>query len=413
LIKIIPKKIDPLVIFKTIPSDKKNICFLYSFGKNGFSKLLAWDPVDKFVYNKNDSLKNFINFTKKNTQKNRMLMGYLSYDLSYELFKIKKTAKNDILIPKIFFQAFENWVVFKNKTTQIHYKNKIFLNNFLKILKNSKKSNNAIISNKFDFSLPFNNYKKSFFKVKKYIKEGDIYQINLSHRFESVTKKNSKNLFLKTVNENKVDHLAYLECDNFEILSASPERFVKITNNNIETYPIKGTIKRGNTLREDIIQKNKLLNDEKEKAELNMITDLLRNDLGKVCKINSVKLIKHRALQKCPTIWHTYSKITGKLSNNYSPIKALFSMFPGGSITGCPKKRAIEIIDELEPTTRNIYTGTIGYIHKNNIDFSIAIRTILKKKNKLYLQTGGGIVQDSKYKSELNELLLKAKSFNN
>ena len=143
-----------------------------------------------------------------------------------------------------------------------------------------------------------------------------------------------------------------------------------------------------------------------------MITDLLRNDLGKVCKTATVKVEGHRLIKKCPTVWHTYSKITGELKT--SPIEALISMLPGGSITGCPKKRAIEVIDELESTTRGIYTGVIGHIDPNeDLDFNIAIRTIIKKDENLYLQVGGGIVLDSTEKAEFTETLDKAASFMN
>ncbi|MEK7085610.1 MAG: anthranilate synthase component I family protein [Patescibacteria group bacterium] len=217
-------------------------------------------------------------------------------------------------------------------------------------------------------------------------------------------------MFLKVINANPVDYLAYMEGDGFEILSASPERFIKIENGNIETCPIKGTRPRGNNPKADQKLKQELLKNEKEAAELNMITDLLRNDMGKICKINTVKVAGHRLIQKCPTVWHTFSRITGKIA--VEPIEALLSMLPGGSITGCPKKRAMEIIDELEPTTRSVYTGVIGYIHPNkNLDFNIAIRTIIKKGKKLYLQVGGGIVLDSKEKAEFKETLDKAKSF--
>jgi para-aminobenzoate synthetase component 1 len=145
-----------------------------------------------------------------------------------------------------------------------------------------------------------------------------------------------------------------------------------------------------------------------------MITDLLRNDIGKISKIGSVKVERHRLISKCPTVWHTYSRITGELSPEITPIQALLSMFPGGSITGCPKKRAIEIIDELEPTTRSVYTGSIVVLEPNsNLDSSIAIRTIIKKENDLYLQVGGGIVIDSKQKAEYEETLHKAASFMN
>lgn len=380
-------KSDPLEKFLNLPNASKNICFLHS-ANNGKS-ILAHNPIAKYSGKK---LKEFQSFLQSN--KNNLLIGYFSYDLAYQLHNIKKTAKNDLKLPEIYFLAFEKWEIFKNSK-----------NNSIK-LQNTKKYK----STNFMAKTSKAEYKKAYKKIKHYIKEGDIYQLNLTHRLEANTNIPAKKLFLKIIESNPVDYLAYIEGDSFEILSASPERFVKIQNGNIETCPIKGTRPRGKNKKTDEKLKNELLKSEKEASELNMITDLLRNDLGKICKIGTVKVVGHRLIQKYPTIWHTYSKIVGEIAT--TPIEALISMLPGGSITGCPKKRAIEIIDELEPTTRGIYTGVIGYIEPNqNMDFSIAIRTITKKGKKLYLQVGGGIVNDSRQKSEYQETLDKAKSF--
>jgi len=374
--------------FFNLPSNNRNTCFLYSakFGTN----ILATNPVSQ--YSGND-INEFYKFAQKNNKK--LLIGYISYDLAYQLYDIKTKAKNDLKIPAINFFAFDKW---KRDKTQ---KSLPFKTEKLK--------------EKIEFAIKISSeeYKKSFQKIKEYIKEGDIYQINLTHRLEARSKISGTKLFEKVIEKNPVDHLAYLKTDHAEILSASPEKFIKIKNKIIETCPIKGTRPRGKNKREDQKFAKELINSEKEAAELNMITDLLRNDLGKICKIGTVKVIKHRALQKCPTVWHTYSQITGKLAVN--PLKALISMLPGGSITGCPKKRAIEIIDELEPYTRGIYTGVIGYILPNQkeLNFSIAIRTIIKKNDTLYLQVGGGIVNDSKEKDEFTETMNKALSFQN
>ena len=209
-----------------------------------------------------------------------------------------------------------------------------------------------------------------------------------------------------------VDFAAYIEGDGFEILSASPERFVKIRGRAIETCPIKGTRARGRTREEDERLKQELLTNVKERAELDMITDLLRNDIGKVCSFGSVKVCDRRLLSSCQTVWHTYSRIRGQLRDTVEPVYALISMLPGGSVTGCPKKRSLEIIDELEPYTRSVYCGAIGYIEPNgDIDFNIAIRTIIKKGKKVYLSVGGGVVYDSDCEAEFRETLEKAKSF--
>lgn len=378
-------KTAPIKSFTKIPPNNQT-CFLYS-AENGKS-FLAANPIEKYSGSDINEFKKFCKRNKKN-----LLIGYLSYDLAYKLYKIPQTAKNDLKLPEIYFLAFKNWKEYE-KTPKEKFKipnQRYFSKNFLPtVLKK--------------------NYEKAYQKIKNYLKEGDIYQLNLTHRLEAQTTIPPRKLFLRIIKQNPVNFLAYLEGDDFEILSASPERFIKVEKNKIETCPIKGTRPRGKNAQEDKKLSQELLKSKKEAAELNMITDLLRNDLGKVCKIGTVKVAGHRLLQKCPTVWHTYSKITGELA--IDPIEALLSMLPGGSITGCPKKRAIEIIDELEPTTRGVYTGVIGYIHPNQVlDFNIAIRTVIKKKEKLYLQVGGGIVIDSKGKEEYQETLDKAKSF--
>jgi len=373
--------------FRNLTDKDKNVCFLCSFSKIGWKNTLAWNPVD--IY-KGNSTEKFQKFAKKN--KKRKLIGYISYDIGYKTHKIKQTAKNDLKLPEIYFLAFNKYL----ESTEESIKELSF--------KPSRKQN-------FKPTITKTQYRKAYNRIKHRIKEGDIYQINLTHRLEATTKIPARELFLRTLKENPVDHLAYIEGDGFEILSASPERFIKIENRTIETCPVKGTRPRGKTPKEDTKFKKELIENQKEAAELNMITDLLRNDIGKVSKTGSVKIEGHRLLSACPTVWHTYSRITGEIAKTITPTEALISMLPGGSITGCPKKRAMEIIDELEPTTRSVYTGVIGFIDNNKLDFSIAIRTIIKKNDKLYLQVGGGIVFDSTEKGEYEETLHKAASF--
>lgn len=380
---------DILENFRNFKKTDKNICFLHSAQKG--TNILAKNPIDEFT---GDDVYKFLKFAEKN--KKNLLIGYISYDLAYKLYNIKPKAKNDLNLPTINFFAFNQWDKSETKT-----------------LKSQQKSPKLAEKIKFEIKITKKDYQKAFQKIKNYIKEGDIYQINLTHRLETKTQVEGKEIFSKIIEKNPVDYLAYLQTANAEILSASPEKFISIKNDIIETCPIKGTRPRGKTPLEDNKLAKELLASEKESAELNMITDLLRNDLGKICKTGTVKVKEHRTLQKLPTVWHTYSKITGKLKTK--PLEALISMLPGGSITGCPKKRAIEIIDELEPTMRGIYTGVIGYIMPNQkeLNFSIAIRTIIKKRSKLYLQVGGGIVNDSKGKDEFTETMNKALSFQN
>lgn len=363
---------------KKFPSQASHLCYLKS------ADILAYNPIAIFSGNKTAEFKKFAHKHRK-----ALLIGYLAYDTAYELHNIKPQTKNDLKLPNIYFLAFDKWHQINKlpepEATKHHGKN-------------------------FTATMPKSYYKKAYKKIKNYITAGDIYQINFTHRLEAETSQSPRNLFLKIAQKNPADYLTYIEGDHFEILSASPESFIKIENGIIETRPVKGTRPRGTTAKQDEKLKKELIESQKEAAELNMITDLLRNDIGKISKPGTVKVEGHRLLQKCPTVWHTYSRITGEIAT--TPIEALISMLPGGSITGCPKKRAIEIIDELEPTTRGVYTGVIGYIMpQQTMEFSIAIRTIIKKGNKLYLQVGGGIVLDSEEEAEFQETLDKAKSF--
>ena len=421
-----------------LKTDKK-ICFLHSV--KGGKSILAIDPKATFSGNNLDEFKKFVD-----KHLGCLLVGYLSYDLAYQLHNVKQTAQNDLKLPMIQFHAFEDFIEFEGEDEDSQNCDAKRLGGFAgtvsaeggrakpregtpngvpvcesrlprwgkrpRLCSQSCDSSASIKSN-FQKEISKEEYERAFEKIQKHITEGDIYQINLTHRLKKKTKTPPRELFLEVIKENPVNFSAYMEGDGFEILSASPERFVKIENGKIETCPIKGTRPRGKTQKEDEENKKSLMESEKEAAELNMITDLLRNDLGKVCEIGSVKVEGHRIIQKCPTVWHTYSKITGKL--RIPPLEAIISMLPGGSITGCPKKRAIEIIDEIEPVSRGVYTGIIGYISpdQKTMDFSIAIRTLIKKNKIVYLQVGGGIVADSKKDEEFKETMDKARSFFN
>lgn len=403
-------------VWQRISLLEKSLCCTRNFSTEGWQTFIAWDPVN--IYSGNN-IKNFKDFVDKEQQKGNRVFGYLSYDLSYQLFNIKPQARNDLKLPEILFYSFDKYIKFVNGGIEAVASNEKTLDEYLVTIKNllarplptpfsTAKTGSKLISNTNKDA-----YSESYRKIKNYITEGDIYQINLTHRLEGATQKTARQLFIDLSEKNKVDFVAYLEGNDFELLSASPERFINISSDKtIETYPIKGTRPRGKNPKEDERLKNELLNSLKEKAELNMITDLLRNDLGKISEIGSVKVVNPRSIHRYVTVWHTRSHIKAKVLKNLRSVDVLLSMFPGGSITGCPKKRAIEIIDELEPTMRGVYTGCIGFIDPNDsLDFNIAIRTFIKRENKIYLQVGGGIVYESNEKDEYQETFDKAESF--
>jgi anthranilate/para-aminobenzoate synthase component I len=259
-------------------------------------------------------------------------------------------------------------------------------------------------------------YFKMFDKIKRHIYDGDVYQINFSQRFDCVYHARPIDLFHWQNRFNPSPYSAYIDAGDFQIVSASPEMFVTVKNGIISTKPIKGTRKRLDDTSAQAKQTNtenfqQLLDSVKEKAELNMIIDLERNDLARICKPGTRKVTQPRTIETCPTVFHAVATVAGELRDDVNFCDILKAVFPGGSITGAPKIRAMQIINEIEPTARGIYTGSIGYIGLDgSISLNIAIRTIIIKNRVAYVQTGGGIVADSDPMAEWNETLVKARA---
>ena len=254
-------------------------------------------------------------------------------------------------------------------------------------------------------------YFECFERIKKYIYDGDVYQINFSQRFCADFGGDGVDLFDWQNWYNPSPFGAFIDSGDFQIVSASPELFVRIQDGVITTRPIKGTRPRGSN--EQVNKENQLglLSSEKEKAELNMIIDLERNDLGRICEYGTIKVMEPRIIESYSTVFHAVATVQGKLRDEISFTDCLKAVFPGGSITGAPKIRAMEIIDELEPTQRGVYTGCIGFVGVDgNACLNIAIRTIIIKDGVAYAQAGGGIVADSQAQAEWEETLTKAKA---
>jgi para-aminobenzoate synthetase component 1 len=267
---------------------------------------------------------------------------------------------------------------------------------------------------KIDFSQIRANMSREYYidaldRIKRYIYDGEVYQINFSQRFEYDFNARPMDLFAWQSFYNPCPYGAYIEGGDFQIVSASPEMFITITDGIISTKPIKGTRPRTGKAPVDSRNFNELLNSSKEKAELNMIIDLERNDLARICEPGTRKVIQPRTIETYPTVFHAVATVAGRLRPEVSFCDVLKAVFPGGSITGAPKVRSMEIIDELEPTQRGVYTGSIGFIGiDDNACLNIAIRTIIITKKKAYAQTGGGIVADSDPGAEWDETITKA-----
>ncbi len=345
-------------------------------------------------------------------------MGYISYDTGRIIEKISDSSDEDFKIPHMKFVFYRNIIIFdlmENKQYISYFAGEektveVIIEKIDQIeVKKEEFSYNQ--EDKFISNFTKEAYKKSITRLKEYIRSGDVYIANMTQRFYCHNEEDSFTIYKKLREINKAPFSAYLNFDDFQIISSSPERFIQIKDRIAHTRPIKGTRPRGNTIDEDEKNKLELINSEKDKSELLMIVDLERNDFSKVCKPGTVKVKELFALEEYATVFHLVSTIEGELQDDVSAVKVMKECFPGGSITGAPKIRAMEIIEELEGLKRNIYTGAIGYFDfRGNSDFNIAIRTILKKDNKAYFGVGGGITYESIEEDEYLETLDKAKA---
>lgn len=375
-------------------------------------------------------------------------IGFISYDAGLRLDKIIVTSTKGFDVPAFYFVFYDNLILFDNLTGRRYISacgrlsgheesiagilakincaefNENRATEYPEKIKNVDTHGDIAPDaqlNGTDNSDPLYGFKSNFTRkqyeetvsrMKEYIRTGDIYIANLSQRFSKVTKKNSIEIYKKLRETNPAPFAAFLSCEDFEIISCSPERFMRIVNRMVETRPIKGTRPRGRTPREDEANKIQLLQSEKDKAELLMIVDLERNDLSKVSKPGTVKVTELFKLEEYSTVFHLVSTVIGELKDGTSAVQCMKACFPGGSITGTPKIRAMEIIDELEGIKRSLYTGCIGYFSLNgNADFNIVIRTLIKKGRDVCFGVGGGITWDSVESDEYMETLDKAQAF--
>ncbi len=254
-------------------------------------------------------------------------------------------------------------------------------------------------------------YFADFNRIQDYIRDGDCYQVNLAQRFSIAVTGDSWSVYQQLRKSNPAPYACFFRLEQGCILSSSPERFISVSNDQVETKPIKGTIRRSVYAYEDKALAEQLLESAKDRAENLMIVDLLRNDIGKNCEIGSIKVPRLFALESYATVHHLVSTVTGRLAQGRHALDLLRGAFPGGSITGAPKLRAMQIIEELEAFRRTVYCGAIGYIgFDGNMDTNIAIRTLVHKKDRIYFWAGGGIVSDSVPESEYRECFIKAEA---
>jgi len=357
-----------------------------------------------------------------------MLSGYLGYDIIRYYENIPDKNKDDLNIPDVRLIRPNFIYIHDNQTNKMfylklnfndksNYKNEInsLKKEILKDFNTSKIQNKIKIKKNFYSKIKSNFTKKEFLKLvnraKKYISIGDIFQVVISQRFEKKLTKDPLEIYKKIRVTNPSPFLYFFNFEDFQIIGSSPEILVRVRDQKITIRPIAGTRKRGKDNNEDNKLAKDLLNDPKEISEHLMLLDLGRNDVGRVSEDNTVKVNEKFKIEKYSHVMHIVSNVVGRFKKNISLIDGLLSGFPAGTVSGAPKIRAMEIIDQLENKKRKLYAGGVGYFSANgDMDTCIALRTALVKNNKIYVQAGAGIVADSVPTKEYQETINKAKA---
>ncbi len=357
-------------------------------------------------------------------------VGYFGYDLCHFVEKLPRESIDDLELPDCYLGFYDLVLSFdhltggllisssglpERKLPERKKRARARLEEVLEILKKAciedfsaeKEYNIPEITSNFSRA----DYLNAVERAREYIRAGDIFQVNLSQRFMCSQIASPFIIYERLCRINPAPFASFLNFPEVTIVSASPERFLRISGRKVQTRPIKGTRPRGRDSLEDKRLSRELLDSEKDRAELIMIVDLERNDLGRVCEYGSVTVPKLITLETHPTVFHLVSTVEGVLKEGKDHIDCLKACFPGGSITGAPKIRAMEIIDEVEPNQRGIYTGSIGYIGFNGeTDLNIVIRTMVITGGRIYFHAGGGIVADSDPEREYEETLHKVRA---
>ena len=346
------------------------------------------------------------------------LMGYLSYDFGRHLEHLPSQARDDLQLPDARFGLYD-WALISDHqrmTSQLVFHPSLIDSERQRLITLFTQPAVAAVE-AFQLKAPMqadlnaDQYRQALERIQQYIQAGDCYQVNFAQRFRAECEGDPWAAYcaLRAACPTPVSGFLSLP-DGGAVLSLSPERFVKVSERHVETRPIKGTRPRGLTAAEDAANAAELLASPKDRAENLMIVDLLRNDLGRTCRIGSVRVPELFSLESYPNVHHLVSSVTGELADDRDALDLIAGSFPGGSITGAPKIRAMQIIDELEPTRRGLYCGSLLYLDvRGEMDSSIAIRSLLVKDGQVCCWGGGGIVADSEWQAEYQESITKVK----
>ena len=389
------------------------------------------DLVEIKTNNPSDVIRNLINQNKSPKIKNLPpftggFVGYFAYDyIKYAEPSLKLDAENQDQFKDIDIMLFDKVIAFDNFRQKIiiivNMKTDDLKSNYEKacdelkeiaeLIKNGKKAEIEPLKLKSDFKNVFSRkeFGEMIVKAKNYIMEGDIFQVVLSNRIEADIEGSLFDTYRVLRTTNPSPYMFYFSSDDIEIAGASPETLVKVNDDKLYTFPLAGTRPRGKTPQEDLKLEDELLSDEKELAEHNMLVDLGRNDIGRIAKIGSVSVDKYMSIERFSHVMHIGSTVTGTLKDDLDCLVALDSILPAGTLSGAPKIRACEIINELENNKRGIYGGAIGYVDlSGNLDTCISIRIAFKRNNKVFIRSGAGIVADSVPDNEFDECMNKA-----
>ncbi|WP_242521860.1 aminodeoxychorismate synthase component I [Motiliproteus sp. SC1-56] len=340
-------------------------------------------------------------------------LGYFGYDLGRRPMALPATAKADIGLPDMNLGIYPWAVVVDHHRRHCELVGQVDEKALEAVAEqllaaSSLPGAGFRLSTKFTSNLDREAYQERFQRVKDYILAGDCYQVNLAQRFSATYEGDTWTAYQRLRTAAPTPFSAYLELPEGAVLSLSPERFLQSDGQRVESKPIKGTRPRGASPHDDARLRDALLSSVKDRAENLMIVDLLRNDLGKTCRTGSVRVPSLFAVESYANVHHLVSTVEGQLQRARDALPLLEGAFPGGSITGAPKRRAMEIIEELEPHRRNVYCGSIGYLgFSGRMDTSICIRTLVAEGNRLHCWAGGGLVADSDCETEYQETLTK------
>ncbi|KON87621.1 anthranilate synthase subunit I [Sporosarcina globispora] len=353
-------------------------------------------------------------------------VGYAGYDVIRQYEEIGMVPHDELNVPDVHLMFFEEVAVFDHLEQKVYLVAMPLLAETTesqlreKLQKRKGEIQNGTVMAEsreaylaaFKGSISKEDFIEKVNRAKSYIEEGDIFQVVLSQRLKAEMTGDPFAFYRKLRVQNPSPYMYYLDFEEYAVAGASPESLIKATGNKVITNPIAGTRPRGKTEEEDIQLEKSLKEDEKELAEHRMLLDLGRNDLGRVCEFGSVSIEKNMVIERYKHVMHLVSEVGGRLKNRYSAIDALIACLPAGTVSGAPKIRAMEIINELETVKRGIYSGAVGYFSGNgNMDFALAIRTMVIKNGFAYIQAGAGIVHDSIPEREYEETLHKLKAF--